>query len=83
MIFVMRPIQSQAVAAVFQSYPHAAREKLFALHTGRAPSDDPKVEFADWEKILVKNARGQKSGEPLQGKLIEFFDGGGVTRAMD
>ena len=27
----MRPIQSQAVAAVFQSYPHAAREKLFAL----------------------------------------------------
>ncbi len=31
MLFVMRPIQSQAVAAVFQSYPHPAREKLFSL----------------------------------------------------
>lgn len=31
MLFVMRTIQSQAVAEVFQSYPHAAREKLFAL----------------------------------------------------
>ena len=59
------------------------REKLFALHPGRAPSDDPKVEFKNWRDILDGNAQQQKSGKPLQGKLIEFFDGGGVTRALD
>jgi phosphatidylserine/phosphatidylglycerophosphate/cardiolipin synthase-like enzyme len=59
------------------------REKLFALHTGRAPNDDPAEEFEAWQDILNKNDSRQANGEPLQGKLVYFYDTGGASTAMD
>jgi phosphatidylserine/phosphatidylglycerophosphate/cardiolipin synthase-like enzyme len=59
------------------------REKLFAMHTGSAPNDDPAVEFEKWADILEKNSDRQSKGEPLIGKLVEFLDNGGPATVMD
>jgi phosphatidylserine/phosphatidylglycerophosphate/cardiolipin synthase-like enzyme len=59
------------------------REKLFAMHTGRAPNDDPALEFDDWQDILNNNEENKNYGKPLQGKIVYFYDAGGPSTAMD
>lgn len=59
------------------------RERLFALHTGRAPNDDAANEFKEWRDLMNDNGTAIKRNEPLQGRIVEFFDGGSVTRALD
>ena len=50
------------------------RRKLWGIHTGRAPGDNPKDEFKFWGDMMVDNGRSQKAGEPLKASLIEFYD---------
>jgi phosphatidylserine/phosphatidylglycerophosphate/cardiolipin synthase-like enzyme len=59
------------------------RKQLFALHTGSAPSDDPAIEFERWDSLIAENLDNANNQKPIIGKLIPFFDGGGVTTTLD
>jgi phosphatidylserine/phosphatidylglycerophosphate/cardiolipin synthase-like enzyme len=50
------------------------REKLWRMHTKRAPEQATKDEFADWVQIAADGLQARKDGEPLAAPLIEFYD---------
>lgn len=81
-----RSMESDSELNIASDDPDTAREwrqRLFGLHTGRGPKDDPAQEFSDWRELMDANSEQMKGGRPIRGKLIEFFDGGGVAAALD
>jgi phosphatidylserine/phosphatidylglycerophosphate/cardiolipin synthase-like enzyme len=50
------------------------RQRLWGLHTGRAPGDDMKTEFRRWTNLMKTNAQAMKNKELLEASLIEFHD---------
>lgn len=57
--------------------PHVTREwrqKLWALHTGRAPLGDMAEEFKVWTMLAKDGLTNRRDGAPLAAPLIEFYD---------
>ncbi|MBC7993273.1 MAG: hypothetical protein H7Z15_08540 [Rhizobacter sp.] len=50
------------------------RRHLWKIHTGRAPSDDPKEEFKFWANLMGDNGDAKATGSSLKAPLIEFYD---------
>jgi phosphatidylserine/phosphatidylglycerophosphate/cardiolipin synthase-like enzyme len=50
------------------------RQKLWALHTGRAPLGDMAREFDFWTRLASNGLDARKNDRPLPAPLTEFYD---------